>query len=336
MIANAPDIAMAAQGVADYPATAEALKSVGQGALQFGKEALQAPRQALGRLGEVAKAIVGVGERKAKNIAGEMTTNAEQALRAAKVDASMAGRETPDVLALKDQQAAGRETFLNKQAALKAAKTQAGENIGKAEKEAGIGLDKVSLDAKLRKVIRNPERLDNAVDVLDRITSRGPEYLAEKDTETLQRARKFAEEAQRQIPKGTTQYARITKYKKVITEALGQRPDVPKSFAESVQQFRNVSKALENLPAENAREAAAIRTQIRKATSKLRTEKFTAQERVAVAQKALNEITPQAEALIRKGVSNDLTRKKALLAIGGTYGAFKGKDLLRGIMGVGR
>ncbi len=305
-LAMTPQIAMAAQGIAEAPQAAQALSDMGS--------------TAMSPLRRIATTMVGPGEA-AQRVAGNAmmdTANAgvntaNDALSAAKQvpqDLASAKAELPQVQSRMAQLPSQREALVAK----------AGKNIQSLEAPLG------SIDSeKIAQLTSDPAKASARVQKLQNIASKGSDYIANNMTASdIRLNRQFLQEVARN-PAVKLEGAQASQLNTAFGEAMDKH--IP-GYKDALDVYKQAQTALEDVPNVKAQELGNLRSQIKDMETSFTNSKLSAQDAVKKAALNVKQITSKVNAMVDQGKLSDVYRQRLLYAIGGAGLAAGGKTLM--------
>ncbi len=298
--------------------TIEGIAAIPSAIKEAGSVAKTAASEGISKLQSLADALLGQGKEAATVTANEMTAPARQVVQDTTTALKGAANPTPDLLAAQKSQAELGFKYDQKTAQLTDMKKTAGQAIGDVEK--ANGLEFKELPDNFQKVLRNKELLGQKANSMARLADKGPEFLSQNlSPQTIQVNRKLAQTALKTSGLDDLTRVQLAKANSVFGQALGnQIPDL----SEKLSAFRDIDQALKALPTDKKTEADALRVSIQRITANMKTNKMALQDKLQMANEALDNISRQAETLIQQGTKRDLRRniiKK--IGIGATIAA---------------
>lgn len=220
-----------------------------------------------------------------------------------------------------------------KEAALNAAKSQYGKDIGMAEKELGVGLDNPNISAFVRKNAGSNKAIGKFAAKYASLASRDVEELGQLSPETLQGVKKSAEQAYKRVASGATvddlTKSQLLSIKSKFRDALALQNN---KLGEAVSKYRDASQALEALPDEFSQKANVLRAGLQRITNATNTVKSTTlnQEKLDALNRAISIVERNAKEVPAQYAAQ---RAKLNLALEAAQNLAKDQTRLRRLAG---
>ena len=176
--AGLPMLGKVAKNIIDTPEnTLNAVKSIPEVATSVGRGLKSVASEGIGKLQNLADAIMGQGEKAATLTADQMTAPARQAVQDTTTALKGASNPTPDLLAAQQDQAGLGLKYGQEKARLLDARKTAGQAIGDVEEANGLGFKE--LPDNFQKVLRDKELLGQKANTMARLADKGPDFLSQ-------------------------------------------------------------------------------------------------------------------------------------------------------------
>jgi len=260
------------------------------------------------------------GEKAARAIADQKTLNARQTLEEAKIGVQRSTRSR-ELMEAQERLSSAPDKYARAEIRLKGKLEQIKHTTSLAEKKAGLTIRDSSY---IQNAFKTPEKLEQVASRAGRFVEKGPKYLSKNlSDKVIYREMKVAQEALKRPDLNQVQTRNFNDFNKTAREALGIRhPEIAKSLDE----MGKVYKVLDQLPKAKAARVASLRAEVKTLTNKMKSNKYSWEDKELMARQQLNELQPQIEKLIADGVLTTSVRQKlgwAALAAVGLGGASK-------------